>query len=262
MWQWTETMTFVQVGHEPVELLEHRLVLVRHRVADGVGHVDRGRALVDRDLDHLGHELDVGARAVLGRELDVVGVLLRVGDGGAGLALHVLLGRLELALDVDVARGDEGVDARPLGVLDRVPGGVDVLNADVRARPQMTGPSTSRAIAWTASKSPGEVIGKPASMMSTPRRASWCAISTFSWRLSEMPGDCSPSRSVVSKIFTRLLSSLGHVVPFFALPRFSCARGFSGRHASFPPKGEKEKSQVEQERHAVLGYTPWPAGTR
>src|SRR5918997_1455765 len=72
-----------------------------------------------------------------------------------------------------------------------------------RARPQMTGPCTSRAIACTASKSPGELIGKPASMMSTPRRASCCAISSFSCLLSEIPGDCSPSRRVVSKIFTR-----------------------------------------------------------
>ena len=33
----------------------------------------------------------------------------------------------------------------------------------------MIGPWTSRAMAWTASKSPGEAIGKPASMTSTPR---------------------------------------------------------------------------------------------
>ena len=70
----------------------------------------------------------------------------------------------------------------------------------VRASPQITGPSTWRAIASTASKSPGEVIGKPASMMSTPSRASCCAISTFSCLFSEIPGDCSPSRSVVSKM--------------------------------------------------------------
>ena len=50
----------------------------------------------------------------------------------------------------------------------------------VRARPQITGPWTSRAMACTESKSPGEVIGKPASIMSTPSRASWCAISSFS----------------------------------------------------------------------------------
>ena len=67
----------------------------------------------------------------------------------------------------------------------------------------MIGPWTSRAIRWTASKSPGEAIGKPASMTSTPRRASCCAISSFSAGFSEMPGDCSPSRSVVSKMMTR-----------------------------------------------------------
>ncbi len=76
----------------------------------------------------------------------------------------------------------------------------------VRARPQMTGPSTVRAMAWTASKSPGEAIGKPASITSTPRRASCWAISTFSAAFSEMPGDCSPSRSVVSKMWTRVAS--------------------------------------------------------
>ena len=78
----------------------------------------------------------------------------------------------------------------------------------VRARPQITGPSTTREIFWTASKSPGEVIGKPASITSTPRRASCWAISTFSAVFSEMPGDCSPSRSVVSKMWTRLASDL------------------------------------------------------
>ena len=70
----------------------------------------------------------------------------------------------------------------------------------------MIGPWTSRAIACTASKSPGEAIGKPASMTSTPRRASWWAISSFSPVFSEMPGDCSPSRSVVSKMRTWLRS--------------------------------------------------------
>ncbi len=75
--------------------------------------------------------------------------------------------------------------------------------AEVRARPQITGPSTAFAIASTAAASPGEVIGKPASITSTPSRASWCAISSFSCTFSEMPGDCSPSRSVVSKMKTR-----------------------------------------------------------
>ena len=48
-----------------------------------------------------------------------------------------------------------------------------------RARPQITGPSglpTLAAMRCTALKSPGLAKGKPASMMSTPRRASCCAI--------------------------------------------------------------------------------------
>src|SRR5262249_9307096 len=74
----------------------------------------------------------VRAAAVLRRELDVVAVLLGVSDGCAGLADDVLTRCLELALDVDVGRRDERVDARALGELDRAPGGVDVLGRGPR----------------------------------------------------------------------------------------------------------------------------------
>ena len=47
-------------------------------------------------------------------------------NGGAGLALDVLARGLQLVVDVDVRRRDERVDARSLGVLDGVPGGVDI----------------------------------------------------------------------------------------------------------------------------------------
>src|SRR5581483_7659370 len=42
--------------------------------------------------------------------------------------------------------------------------------------------------------------GNPASITSTPRRSSCSAISAFSCGCSAMPGDCSPSRKVVSKM--------------------------------------------------------------
>ena len=89
---------------------------------------------------------------------------------------------------------------------------VSMSVALARASPAITGPSTWRAISRTASKSPGEAIGKPASMMSTPSRASWWAISSFSEVFSEIPGDCSPSRRVVSKISTWL----GSIVSFLS----------------------------------------------
>ena len=62
---------------------------------------------------------------------------------------------------------------------------------------------SARLTACTASKSPVDAIGKPASMMSTPRSASLPAIRTFSLMVMLQPGACSPSRSVVSKMNTR-----------------------------------------------------------
>jgi hypothetical protein len=46
-------------------------------------------------------------------------------------------------------------------------------------------------------------MGKPASMMSTPISSSTAAMRRFSSRFIDAPGDCSPSRSVVSKMKTR-----------------------------------------------------------
>ena len=78
-----------------------------------------------------------------------------------------------------------------------------------RARPQMIGPCTSRATAFTLSQSPREAAGKPASMTSTPRSASARATRSFSGCAMLHPGDCSPSRSVVSKIMTRSRWDMG-----------------------------------------------------
>ena len=61
----------------------------------------------------------------------------------------------------------------------------------------------SAATARTAAKSPSEAMGNPASMMSTPSASSARASRIFSARFIEQPGDCSPSRNVVSKIFIR-----------------------------------------------------------
>ena len=52
----------------------------------------------------------------------------------------------------------------------------------------------------TASKSPGDAIGKPASIMSTPNSSNTLAIWIYSSKLIDAPGECSPSRIVVSKI--------------------------------------------------------------
>ena len=70
----------------------------------------------------------------------------------------------------------------------------------VRASEATVGRSTAAATALTPSKSPGEETENPASTMSAPSRSSCVPISAFSSGESAMPGDCSPSRNVVSKI--------------------------------------------------------------
>ena len=52
----------------------------------------------------------------------------------------------------------------------------------------------------TASKSPLDAAGNPASIISTPSSSSAAAIFNFSSIFIEAPGDCSPSLNVVSNI--------------------------------------------------------------
>ena len=134
-----EVVVAVDGQHDVLELRDALVqagqelrVLVRHRVADRVRDVDRGRALRDRGGDHLGGEVDVGAGGVHRAELDVLDQRARVGDRGLGLAQHVLARGLQLVLDVDVARGDERVHARAVRVLDGLGGALDVRRVSAR----------------------------------------------------------------------------------------------------------------------------------
>ena len=101
--------------------------LVRDRVSDGVGNVDRGRAGLDHLAQHAADEIDIRARRVHRRELDVAGVLLRPGDHLARLLQHRLAVLAQLVRDVDVGGGEEDVDARILRVADRFPALVDIV---------------------------------------------------------------------------------------------------------------------------------------
>jgi hypothetical protein len=71
----------------------------------------------------------------------------------------------------------------------------DCRQRDSTAR---VGSRISRAIRAMASRSDCELAGKPVSMMSTPRSARARAITSFCGGVMLQPGDCSPSRRVVS----------------------------------------------------------------
>ena len=77
-----------------------------------------------------------------------------------------------------------------------------------RARPHTVLSRTASATACTASKSPTLAIGNPASMTSTRMRSRALAMRTFSSRVIEAPGLCSPSRKVVSKMISRSFMAL------------------------------------------------------
>ncbi len=74
-----------------------------------------------------------------------------------------------------------------------------MIGGSSEGRPATDSTPTLAAIARTASRSSGDAAGKPASITSTPSRARARATSSFSAEVSVAPGDCSPSRSVVSK---------------------------------------------------------------
>jgi hypothetical protein len=156
-------------------------VLFRDPVADRVRDVDRRCARVDGRLHHLAEILQVRARSVLGRELDVLGVALRAPHGGDGHLQHLFPRPSQLVLEVDIRGRHEGMDAPLRGTLDRLAGRVDVFRLCPRQRRDrrplhlsaaIVGPCTSQAIWRTEAKSPGDEIGNPASMISTLSRAS------------------------------------------------------------------------------------------
>ena len=75
-----------------------------------------------------------------------------------------------------------------------------------RARPHTIAPFTRFEISFTETKSLFDAIGNPASITSTPIRSSNSAMRSFSSMFIDAPGDCSPSRRVVSNMMTRFLS--------------------------------------------------------
>ena len=106
---------------------DERGELVGRGVPDRVGDVDDRRARRDGGVVHLAEEVHVRARGVLGGELHVAAEVAGAGDGLPYLPQAVGAGDVQLVLEVQVARGDERVDARTRRALDRRRRGLDVL---------------------------------------------------------------------------------------------------------------------------------------
>ncbi len=116
----------VGVRHALAHGAEHRGVLFRRRVADGVGQVDGGGAGLDRRFDALAEVVDAGARRVHRRPLDVLDEIARARHRRGDDLQHLGLGLAHLVREMNGRGRDERVDASALGVLHRVAGAVDV----------------------------------------------------------------------------------------------------------------------------------------
>ena len=71
-----------------------------------------------------------------------------------------------------------------------------------RASPHMSQERPADTIMRIPSASPADITGNPASMASTPSRSSRSAMASFCAGERDIPGVCSPSRSVVSNMRT------------------------------------------------------------
>ena len=188
----------VDAGDASADVAEHSGVVVGDAVADGVGEVEGGGSGLDGDLADLDEKVGVGAGGVLGRELDVVDVGAGEGDHLRDLVEGLLAGDAELGGEMEVRRREKYVDAAALGRLEGAGGGLDVLAEGAGERGDGWA-LMAEAMARTEAASPSEAMAKPASRTSTPRAASWWAMRSFSSWCMVQPGDCSPSRRVVSK---------------------------------------------------------------
>ena len=208
---WTGS-TLSMPGHALAHHGEDARHVLGQRVADGVGDVDRGGAGVDRGLDAAAQEVGVGAGAVLGRPLDVIGVAGARASRCRRSAASTSSGSMRSLYFMCSALVAMKMWMRLRFAARTASAARSDVSRPARARPQITGVSSRwpmvSAIALTLSKSPGEAIGKPASITSTPSSVSASAMRIFSLRFIEKPGDCSPSRSVVSKMMMRSSSSL------------------------------------------------------
>ncbi len=139
-----------------------------------------------------------------------------------------------------------------------------------RESPHTTAFLVRLAISCTAAKSPSEAIGKPASMMSTPISSSSSATASFSSCVMVAPGDCSPSRNVVSKMTTRSWSEPGVLMgngPSLERVRRSGRSWGSAqdplsaqaRAPNRPSGADKEKQTAENEGSAGHGRNGRPS---
>jgi hypothetical protein len=124
----------VGVGHALAQGPDELTIQFGNGIADGVGDVDGGRALFDHRLQDTAEEVHVAAVAVFRAELDVIDQIARETHRLDRLLQHLLARHAQLLLHVELAGGNEGVDAGAVRALERLGGARDVAVVGARQR--------------------------------------------------------------------------------------------------------------------------------
>ncbi len=109
------------------DLGEHAAVILGCGVADGVRHVDGGSACLNSHAYHFDEEVAIGTGCVFRRELDVVDQRAGKADGFRGEVESLLTADFELVFKVQIAGGEEDMDAGAVSKLNGAGGHLDVF---------------------------------------------------------------------------------------------------------------------------------------
>ncbi len=106
---------------------DQRTELIGQRIPHGVRNVDRRGSCGDDRFNDFTEVIPVRPRGIHGREFDVGRVAPGMGYGGPGLFQNLGPRLFQLILQVNVRRGQEGMNARVGRLLDGLPGPVNIF---------------------------------------------------------------------------------------------------------------------------------------
>ena len=116
----------IDIGHMLIDAFDQGTKFSGGGVAHRVGDVDRAGTRGDRRLNHRIEEFGIGAAGVLTGKLHVLDEGAGIGHHLAGNLQHLAAAFAQFVLEVDVAGGNEGVDAAPHGWRHGIGAGLDV----------------------------------------------------------------------------------------------------------------------------------------
>ena len=125
----------VAVGYALTQGFDEIAVQLRNGIAYGVGHIDGSGPLVNHRLNHTAQKVHFAAVAVFGAEFNIATQVATKTHRLFGLLQHLLGAHAQLFLHVQRRGGNKGVDAAPIGPLERLgcAGNITVIGARERA---------------------------------------------------------------------------------------------------------------------------------